>query len=103
MGEHFLTFAVICIQVMITHRSGHLYYIGDCGFPIVEADCPVDGCLSMIGGQDYKVASGNRSEFVTEELTILCRSERSQDICTPKIHKIYVQIFEPQMSTGLCS
>ena len=95
MGEHFLTFSVICIQVMITHRSGHLYYIGDCGFPIVEADCPVDGCLSRIGGQGNKVASGNRLEFVTEELIILCQSERSQD-------KIYVQIFEPLMSTGLC-
>ena len=78
---------MICIQVMITHRSGHVYFVGECGNPMEETDCPVEGCFERIGGQWGRLVTSNRSvsEFVTVELIILCQSERSQD-------KIHVQI-----------
>ena len=70
VGEYFLTCAVICIQAMITHRSGHVYFIGECGAPMEETDCPVEGCFQRIGGQWGRLVASNRSlsEFLTEEL-----------------------------------
>ena len=60
--EHFLTFTVIFgILVMITHRSGHVYFVGECGNPSEETDCPVEGCFERIGGHMGELVSSNRS------------------------------------------
>ena len=86
VGEYFLTCAVICIQAMITHRSGHVYFVGECGGPMEETDCPVEGCPERIGGQEGRLVASNRSlsEFLTEELIYKCLGQKDQkmNVCS---------------------
>ena len=53
--------------MLINHRSGHPYTITECGYPMEEADCPVEGCNQRIGGSRYRLLSSNR--FINQLVT----------------------------------
>ena len=38
-------------------RSGHVYFVGDCGNPVEEVDCPAAGCNERIGGKGRLIAT----------------------------------------------
>ena len=38
-------------------RSGHAYFVGDCGNPVEEVDCPAAGCNERIGGFGRLIAT----------------------------------------------
>ena len=38
-------------------RSGHVYFVGDCGNPEEEVDCPASGCNERIGGKGRLIAT----------------------------------------------
>ena len=38
-------------------RSGHVYFVGDCGNPEEEVDCPASGCNERIGGFGSLIAT----------------------------------------------
>ena len=41
-------------------RSGHAYFVGNCGFPEEEVDCPAAGCDERIGGVFGRLIATNR-------------------------------------------
>ena len=41
-------------------RSGHVYFVGDCGNPEEEVDCPTAGCDERIGGGKGRLIATNR-------------------------------------------
>ena len=47
--------------MFIKRRLGHPYFIGECGGPMQETACPVDGCTERIGGAHEQLLSSNRS------------------------------------------
>ena len=48
------------IKMMVNHRSGHPYFIGECGGPMEETICPEEGCEQRIGGANGQLLSSNR-------------------------------------------
>ena len=38
-------------------RSGHVYFVGDCGNPREVVDCPASGCDERIGGEGRLIAT----------------------------------------------
>ena len=48
---------------MVAHRRGHPYFIGECGGPMEESDCPVESCTERIGGAREQLLGSNRSNI----------------------------------------
>ena len=48
------------IKMMVNRRSGHPYNIGQCGGPMEETGCPVEGCNQRIGGAMMELLGSNR-------------------------------------------
>ena len=46
--------------MMVNHRSGHPYFVGDCGGPVEESICPEEGCNQRIGGARMQLLGSNR-------------------------------------------
>ena len=66
---------------------GHPYFIGECGGPMEETNCPVEGCTERIGGDRMELLRSNRSiKFSSEELINVCNFFKimytAQDIYT---------------------
>ena len=38
-------------------RSGHVYFVGNCGSPMEVVDCPAAGCNERIGGEGRLIAT----------------------------------------------
>ena len=55
--------------MMVNHRSGHPYFIGECGGPMEETICPEQGCEERIGGANEQLLSSNRLQIAHELVT----------------------------------
>ena len=53
-------------------RSGHFYYVGDCGNPEEETSCPAPGCPERIGGNGRLIASNRFLRVLVNSLESFC-------------------------------
>ena len=64
-------------------RSGHVYFVDNCGNPMEEVDCPAAGCNERIGGVSGRLIATNRflrvlvnslQSFYTMEIIVINRT-----------------------------
>ena len=53
-------------------RSGHVYFVGNCGNPVEEVDCPASGCNERIGGFGRLIATNRFLRVLVNSLQSFC-------------------------------
>ena len=53
-------------------RSGHVYFVGNCGNPEEEVDCPASGCNERIGGFGGLIATNRFLRVLVNSLQSFC-------------------------------